>query len=222
MSHAVKVLVNAFESSGKSTITSQLEDALVFNMDSKEYGFKVPHVNMKEYEGMDNLIEFISEKLETYNEKFGHYPKNVVFDTVTQLYVSMQKYNGEKYKGFDEHKANNSDTLAFNAFIEQALIPSDINVIIVAHTIYDENTSRHIIPATGAFAKAGSWLSVVNEAVFIEKKSNKLVVHTSGFKYPARTTIENLETNVNIEDYSLQEHINKLNKQKIESTDLSL
>lgn len=191
-------------------------------MDHKEYGFKVPHANIKDYEGMEPLIATIVEKIEAYKEKFGDYPKNIVFDTVTQMYTAMQKYNGTKYKGFDEHKANNADTLAFNTFIEESLIPSGINVIIVAHTIYDEATSRHIIPASGAFKNAGSWLSVVNDAIFIEKKSNKLVVHTADLKFPARSTIANIKSGVPIEDYNLQEHINQLNAQKVEAEDFAL
>ena len=160
MSQAIKLLVSAFESSGKSTITSQLKDALVFNMDHKEYAFKVPHANIKEYNGMDQVLLTISNKLEAYHAKFNKYPSIVVFDTVTQMYSAMQKYNADKYKGFDIHTANNRDTLAFNEFIENSLIPSGISVVIVAHTSYDEATARHVIPATGAFAKAGSWLSV--------------------------------------------------------------
>lgn len=218
----IKLLVSAFESSGKSTITSQLEDVLVFNMDHKEYGFKIPHANLKSYEGMDVLLATVGEKINAYKDKFGKYPKNVVFDTVTQMYSSMQKYNADKYKGFDIHTNNNKDTLSFNQFIEDSLIPSDINVIVVAHTVYDEATARHIIPATGAFAKSGSWLSVVNDAIFVEKKSNKLVVHTSGMKYPARTTLADLETGVDMEKYSLQDHINQLQSTKFEAAEFVL
>jgi len=222
MSQAIKLLVSAFESSGKSTITSQLKDALVFNMDHKEYAFKVPHANIKDYNSMDEVIQTISEKIEAYNKKTGNYPSVVVMDTVTQLYSSMQKHNADKYKGFDVHSMNNKETLAFNEFIENSLIPSGISVIIVAHTSYDESTSRHVIPATGAFAKAGSWLSVVNDAIFIEKKPNKLVIHTSGLKYPARSTLADLPTGVDIEQYSLQEHIDQLTAQKVEATDFEL
>lgn len=218
----IKLLVSAFESSGKSTITSQLEDVLVFNMDHKEYGFKVPHANLKTYEGMDVLLATVTEKIQTYKEKFGKYPANIVFDTVTQMYSSMQKYNADKYKGFDIHTNNNKDTLGFNQFIEDSLIPSEMNVIVTAHTVYDEATARHVIPATGAFAKAGSWLSVVNDAIFIEKKSNKLVVHTSGMKYPARTTLPDLETGVDMEKYSLQDHINQLQSVKFEAAEFVL
>lgn len=96
---AVKFLVSAFEKSGKSTITSQLRNPLVINLDQKEYGFKVHHVNIKEYLGMDALLETIAEKLQAYKEKFGKYPENLIFDTVTQMYSAMQKYNSDKYKG---------------------------------------------------------------------------------------------------------------------------
>lgn len=61
------------------------------------------------------------------------------------------------------------------------------------------------------------WIQRVNDAVFIEKKTNKLIVHTSGFKYPARSTLEDLPTNVDIESYDLQEHIDQLVSTKIEA-----
>lgn len=222
MSNAIKMLVCGFESSGKSTVASQLEDALVFNFDHKEYGFKVPHVNIKDFNGLDNVLALITEKIQAYNDKMGKYPKNIIFDTMTQFYSSMQQYNGSKYKGFDEHRQNNLDTLAFNKFIEDSLIPSGINVIIIAHTVYDEPTARHLIPASGAFAKAGSWLSVVNESIFVEKKSSKLVVHTNNLKYPCRSTLPDIESGVNIENYSLQAHIDRLNNVKLEASEFIL
>lgn len=218
----VKLLLTGFESCGKSTITSALTDAIVVNMDQKEYNFKVPHVNIKEYDGMDALLALVTEKIQAYNTRFGKLPKTVVFDTVTQMYSAMQKYNADKYKGYDVHTKNNQETMAFNQFIEQELIPAGINVVIVAHTLYDEATSRHIIPATGAFAKAGSWLSVVNNSIFVERKSNKLVVHLKGLKYPTRTTIEGLPDSVEIDDYSLQDHLDQLAATQIEAEEFIL
>ena len=58
--------------------------------------------------------------------------------------------------------------------------------------------------------------------MFIEKKANKLVVHTSGLKYPARSTLIDLETNIDIENYKLQEHLDKLTAVKIEAEDYAL
>lgn len=171
---------------------------------------------------MDALLETIAEKLQAYKEKFGKYPENLIFDTVTQMYSAMQKYNSDKYKGFDVHSKNGQETMAFNQFIEQQLLPAGINVIIVAHTLYDEATSRHIIPATGAFAKAGSWTSVVNDSIFLEVKSNKLVVHLKGLKYPARTTLTDLPDSIPVEEYSLQDHLDQLTAKSVEFEDYIL
>lgn len=214
---AVKFLLTGFEATGKSTITSQLKDALIINMDQKEYGFAVPHVNIKEYDGMDSLLATISNKIEAYHTKFKKYPATVVFDTVTQMYSAMQKYNADKYKGFDIHAKNGQETMAFNQFIEQQLIPAGINVVVVAHTVYDEATSRHVIPATGAFAKAGSWLSVVNDSIFVERKTNKLVIHLRGLKFPTRTTLTDLPESVDIDQYSLQDHLDQLASKSLEA-----
>lgn len=218
----VKFLLAAFEKSGKSTLTSKLRNPLIINMDQKEYGFKVPHANIKEYTGMTDLLNMITDKITSYKEKFNRLPETVVFDTVTQMYTAMQKFNADTYKGFDIHAKNGQETMAFNQYIEQQLIPAGINVVIVAHTVYDEPTARHIIPATGAFAKAGSWTSVVNDSAFIEVKSSKLIVHLKGLKYPARTTLEDLPDSLPIEEYSLQDHLDQLSAKSIEFEDYIL
>ena len=40
MSKAIKLIVSGFESSGKSSITSKIQDVLVINFDQKEYSFE--------------------------------------------------------------------------------------------------------------------------------------------------------------------------------------
>ena len=214
---AIKLLVSGFEASGKSTLTSAIKDALVINFDRKEYGFSIPHANFKQYEGMGSVINFINEKINNYKEKFKKLPKFLVIDTVTQLYTAMTRYNGSKFTGFNIHSQNNADTLDFNAYIEDILIPNEINVVIVAHTKFDEASGRHTIPAQGAFKDSGSWLSVVNDSIFIEKASGKLTVHLKSLKYPARTTLKDIPEKATIEDFDINEHINKLVDSHIES-----
>ena len=157
---AIKLLISGFENTGKSTLASKINNALVVNFDRKEYGFSVPHINITEYHGIDALIDTINEKLGVYKERFNKLPDTVVLDTVTQFYSTMQAFNDNAFKGFDIHKNNNRDTLSLNAYIEDVLIANGINVVIVAHTVFDADTARHIIPATGQFGKAGSWMSV--------------------------------------------------------------
>jgi GTPase SAR1 family protein len=222
MAHGIKLLVCGFESSGKSTTTSKIDKALVVNFDRKEYAYKVPHTNITEFTGIPAIIETVMSKAAKYKEKYNELPKTIVLDTVTQLNSAIQKYNLNKFTGFDVHTNNNKDTLALNDFIENTLIANGINVVIVAHTNYDENTARYVIPSTGAFAKAGSFLSIVNESVFIEKKNGKLVVHHRNLKLPCRTTIESYPDKEPIEDYDINKHINYLENNKVEAEEFSL
>jgi len=222
MSRAIKLLVSAYESCGKSTLTSAIDDALVINLDHKEYGFPAIHANIPEYHGMEELTDTINSKIESYQEKKGELPKTVVIDTVTQLYSAIQKYNANRYSGFDIHSNNNKDTLDFNGYIEEVLIANGINVVIVAHCMYDSDSGRHIIPATGQFAKAGSWMSVVNDAIYIEKKSSKLVVHQTSMKFPCRTTQKDLKPSVPIEEFDINEYIQSLSDSKVETEEWCL
>lgn len=207
---STKILVSGYEASGKSTLTSKIKNALVINFDKKEYSFNVPHANFKNYEGMESVITFINDKIKAYKEKFKEFPKFIVIDTVTQLYAAMTRYNSVKYTGFKIHEQNNIDTLDLNNYIENVLIANGVSVVIVAHTMVDEKSDRHIIPAQGQFAKAGSWLSIVNDSLFIEKSSGKLVVYFTSFKYPARTTLKDLPDKVGINEFDINEYLNKL------------
>ena len=119
MARAVKLLLSAYESCGKSTVTSQVENALVINLDHKEYGFKAIHANIPTYEGLEDLTSEINSKIEAYNDKKGEYPQTVVIDTVTQLYSAIQKYNGTRYTGFDIHSNNNKCRVILQFFVDE-------------------------------------------------------------------------------------------------------
>jgi len=219
---AIKLLISGFENTGKSTTASQIQDALVINYDRKTYGFPVPHMNVTGYTGIDDLVGTINDKLSVYQERFGKLPATVVMDTVTQFYTTMMGFNDNNYKGFDVHKNNNRDTLNLNAYIEDVLIANGVNVVIVAHTIFDADTARHIIPATGQFGKAGSWLSVVNDAIFIEKKSGKFVIHQKSMKFPCRTTLPDVLESVDSSVYDINAHIAQLTAAKLEAAEFIL
>lgn len=219
---AIKLLVCGFENTGKSTTASSIEDSLVINFDRKTYGFAVPHINITEYSGIDSLIDTINEKLGVYQERYNRLPSTVVFDTVTQFYSTLQAFNDNNYKGFDVHKNNNRDTLNLNAYIEDVLIANGVNVVVVAHTVFDADTARHIIPATGQFGKAGSWLSVVNDGIFIEKKSGKFIIHQKSMKFPCRTTLKDIPDSVDSTEYDINAHIKKLTDMKLEASEFIL
>lgn len=213
---AVKLLVSGLESSGKSTITSKIREALVINFDNKEYNFEVVSSDFRHYKGIDSVISFINDKITKYKEVYKKFPKVIVLDTVTQLYSMMVLYNSKKYTGFNVHNQNNIDTLEFNNYIEDVLIANGVDVVVVAHTIFDENTKAFTIAANGQFSKAGSWLSITNDAIFIDKKGGKLVVYLNDIKYPSRTTLDGILDKVGVDDYNINQHLDDLRNKQIE------
>lgn len=59
-----------------------------------------------------------------------------------------------------------------------------------------------------SFAKRGGFLAEVDEAIFLEAKTNKRIVHFRSAKLPARSLQPDLEDSMPVEDFSLQQHIN--------------
>ncbi|RUT51681.1 hypothetical protein BWK51_00070 [Campylobacter fetus] len=222
MVKTIKLLISGYEASGKSTIASKIENALVINFDKKEYNFAIPHADFKEYTGMASVLNFVNEKITKYKEVYGEFPKFIIFDTVTQLYSAMTRHNSNKFTGFNIHSQNNTDTLDFNSYIEDFLIPNGMSIVIVAHTKPDEASGRHIIPAQGQFRDAGSWLSVVNDAIFIEKASGKLNVFFRSFKYPARTTIKDIQEKIPVEEFDINEYLKTLTNSKTQADKFAL
>jgi len=205
---SVKLLISGVERSGKSTLTSQIVDALVISFDTKAYPFSVPHVNVEKYQGLGQLLQLINEKVGLYKEKYDRFPNTIVLDTVTALYTMINHYASDRFSGYDIHSTINKDTLGFNDYIENTLIKNGVNVVIVAHTIYDADTSRYIIPASGAFAKSGSWLGTVDNAVYVGIKANKFFAYHKDLKFSCRSTLgEEIPMSSPIEEYDINAHI---------------
>ena len=99
---------------------------------------------------------------------------------------------------------------AFTNYIEDTLIASGINVVILSHAIYDSETSKYNLVGKGSFAKVGSFLSVVDESIFIETKSNKRILHFRSTKFPARTLQDDNPDSMPVEDFNLGTYVNHL------------
>ena len=217
-----KLLVCGLERIGKSTLTAQLDEALVVVMDEKQYGFPVPHYKPASYAGIDAFKAELITKLKAYKEKYGKAPRTVVFDTITQHYNNVYKWAQDNYRGFDQHNAVNSDTLAFNIMIESLLIKNGVNVVIVAHVLFDESTQRYIIPATGNFAKTGSWLSVVDESTYMFHQNNQLWVAHNLMKYPSRSTLKDLPAEELLETYDINKHLGMIEEKQAGNSEFTL
>lgn len=218
---ASKLLITGLESTGKTTLTSKLEKALMVSVDGKAYPFARPHYRPEKYSGLPNFKNELIQKLKSYKAKYGERPQTVVFDTVTKLYENMYKYAQANFKGFDVHNTISNETLSFNDLIEELLIANGVNVVIIAHVVYDEKTSRYTVPATGQFKNSGSWLSLVDNASFVHVQGNTRMISHTELKYPCRTTVE-MDKVQKVDDYDINTHIAKLEKSQGDNSEFAL
>jgi hypothetical protein len=206
----VKILVSGEANSGKTTLTKTLDDVLVVYHDGKQFSIKnTPHVNVPSFETTDELISVVSEKVQTYHDKFGKYPETIVFDSVSRIFDTLYDACNRKYSGFQIYSMLDKEIKAFNEFIEQSLIPT-VNVVIISHAIFDQDANKYNLVGKGSFQKTGGFLSTVDESVFIETKANKRIVHFKSTKFPARTLTDELPESTPVEEFSLKQHIEML------------
>lgn len=219
---AVKLLISAESNSGKTSLTKPLKDTLVISHDGKVFPFPIPHVNLDSFNNVDELIAIVGEKVEAYNEKFGKYPTNIVFDSVSKIFDTIMDNCNTKFTGFKIYTELNKEISEFTRFIEHTIIPNDINVILISHAIYDTETGRYNLIGKGDFAKRGGFIAEVDEAIFIELKSNKRLVHYRSTKFPARTLQDDLENSTTVEEFDLNNHINLIAERQSTTDEFAL
>lgn len=207
---SVKLLISAEANSGKTTLTKNLKNSLVISHDGKRYPFPVPHVMVPSFNSMDELINLTVEKIEAYKEKFDEYPATVVFDSVSKIFDTIHAYCNEKHTGFKIYSELDKEVVAFTSFIENSLIASGMNVILISHALYDADTAKYSLVGKGSFAKRGGFLAEVDEAIFIEVKTNKRILHFRSAKLPARSLQPDLPESMPVEEFNLEQHIEML------------
>ena len=212
---AVKLLISAEANSGKTSLTKTLKDTLVVSHDGKKFPFKIPHVTIREFTNIQELIDTVNEKIVSYKDRFGEYPRTIVFDSVSKIFDTMLDNCSTKFTGYKVYSNLNTEIAQFTYYIENTLIASDMNVVLISHAMYDSDSGRYHLIAKGDFAKRGAFLAEVDEAIFIEIKASKRIIHFRSTKFPARSLQEELPDSVPIEKFDLNDHINTL----AESTD---
>ena len=219
-----KILISGESNSGKTTLLKTLDPkkTLVISHDGKQFPYAIPHVNIPTFGTTAELIKLITEKMIAFKEKFGEFPTNIVFDSVSKIFETIMDSMSIKHTGFKVYGELDINISEFNRFVEDQLISSGKNVIILSHALYDGDTGNYNLSGKGSFAKVGGYLSQVDHAVFIEKKSNKRVIHHKATKFPARSTLDDIPESQPIEEYNLAEHIIKLESVKGEVVEFSL
>ncbi len=207
---SVKLLISAEANSGKTTLTKTLKDALVVSHDGKKFPFAVPHVMIDSFQTTNDLIATINDKIVAYKDKFGSYPKTIVFDSVSKIFDTILDACNKKYTGFSIYSNLSNEVNALTAYIQNTLIASDMNVILISHAIYDQDTAKYNLVGKGDFAKRGGFLSEVDQAIFLETKANKRTIHFRSTKFPARTLAEDDPDSIDVAVFNLQDYIDKL------------
>ena len=144
---AVKLVVAGYEASGKTTIISQLENALVMSSDNKAFTAKVPHFRYTEYSGLSDFVATLETKMGAYKAKFGQLPSTIVIDSITHYDSIMSKWANASFKGFTVYSELGGNLFDMNAYFEETLIANGINVVLTAHTAFNADTGRYNIPA---------------------------------------------------------------------------
>lgn len=221
MIKGAKLLLSGASSAGKTTLISKLEDSLVIVFDDKTFPFKVPHYKPVPFDGIVSFKKELVSKVKAYKDKFDKLPETVVFDTVTHFYQDIYVWAQENHKGFEIFNAMQQTAIRVNSLIEKVLVDKGINVVIVAHTIYNEGSNSFEIPSVGKFKESGGWLSLVDNASHISTEHNRRSVYHQSLKYPARSTVDMPEMN-NMDDYDIQEHVSKIKKSLDETDDYAI
>lgn len=218
---AVKVLISGLAAAGKTTLINSLEDVLVVSHDGKAFNLPKPHVYVPGFDSVDALINLTLAKVEAYNEKFGALPKTLVFDSVSKIFETISNNCNKKYTGFVIYTELNKEISKFTEFLENITVEG-INLVILSHANFDEDTEGYKLVAQGNFAKRGGFYAEVNESVFLLSKGNKRTVHLRSTKYPARTLNDDFPDSMDISEFNLQNHIDTLSRKNIDVQNFSL
>lgn len=219
---SVKLLIAAEANSGKTTLTKTLKDALVVSHDGKKFPFNVPHVMVDTFGSIQELIDTTNSKVVAYKEKYGEYPKTIVFDSVSKIFDTILNYCNQKYTGFAIYTNLNNEITALTNYIQTTLIASGINVVLISHAIFDPDTTKYNLVGKGDFAKRGGFLAEVDQSLFLETKGSKRILHFRSTKFPARTLVESDPDSMPVEEFNLQDYITKLSNLQAEVNEFAL
>ena len=165
---------------------------------------------------MPDLLEMLANKIEAYKNKFGDYPKTIVFDSVSRIFSDVENYCSEKYSGFEVwNNVNRQIQMLVNTVSD--LEAENFNIVLIAHCTWDEKAGKYIETCKGSFAKTGGFLSTTDYAVNIEVKGSKRIVNCKGHSL-SRSLLPDINDRVDVNDFNLQEYLDKIIEQSKNSS----
>lgn len=205
-----KLLITGLSNSGKTSLLKTLENALVVSRDGKPFPLELPHFNVLEFTGMSDLLEILSQKIETYKAKIGDYPSTIVFDSVSRIFNDVEILCDSKFNGFETwNQINKHIQLLLDAISD--LEAEKYNIVLIAHCTWDEKAGKYIETCKGRFAKIGGFLSTCDYAINIEVKGSKRRVNLKGHSL-SRTLINDMSDTMDADEFNLQKYLNRINE----------
>lgn len=204
-----KLLISGLANSGKTSLLQTLEDVLVIANDGKKYPFKQPHVNIEKVTSSAGFITEIEEALERYDQKFDKYPKTVVIDSISKVLLDIEAHYVSTVASFPYGQIG-KDINELMSYIETELVKNGCTVIFVSHAMKDDDGYFKLVTSGGSTGKRGGVIADVDNAIYIEIKNKKRIIHLKNPKLLARSLDGDLPDYVEIENFNLQEHIHKM------------
>lgn len=212
-----KLLIVGPPNAGKTSLIKNCTDVFIFARDGKPYPFQQPHTNVPEFNSVEELIDLCKDKLKVYKEKFGGLPKTIVFDSVSRIFTEINSNCNTKYKGYDVWSNTDKEINKFVAFVN-TLNNNGINIVLIAHAMYDVDSGKYVETCKGSFAKIGGFLSTVDYSIFIDIKGSKRIIYHRG-KDLSRCLLSDTPDTEDPNNFSLQEYIDKINAVSNEVTE---
>jgi cytidylate kinase len=208
-----KILITGVSNSGKTTLLKSLDEALIIAIDGKKYPFKQFHKNMDDFRNITELCNDIDNCVNTYIAKTGKIPKTIAIDSASRIATIIVDNCQKNYTGFDVWKNIDIQIKKFADYIESlAKDENDINVIIIAHAIFDNDSGKYVEVSKGTFFKIGGFLSLVDYALFIEATNHQRIIHHRNPFFLSRTLLsqEEIPDKEDATTFNLQEYLNKV------------
>lgn len=207
---AVKLLISGVSNSGKTTLLKHLTDSYVLSHDGKRFPFPVPHTNVPTFDSVTELTNLMTAKIQAYQDSKGDLPKTIVIDTASKIFDTIYDNCNRKFTGFKIYSELDIEIKLFTDYIENTLVANGMNVIILSHAVYEADTTSYNLVGKGSFAKRSGFLSEVDFASFLELKNNKRYIHHRSTKFPARTLLDDAPDSQLVDEFNLQDYIDKI------------
>lgn len=244
---STKLLINGIAGAGKTDLLRTLgKETFVVSRDAKKFTLPIPHMlvdtyydmntllygaNLKDENGEPFRVDGIYDKIAAYVEKMGEPPKNVVIDSVSQIWMDVIDTASLKPNVYGSQGAEVTKEIGlFVKFVHEVLELNGINVILINHVIEEKEdgkvTGAYVPFGSGKFKDKGAFYSTVNEAITIIPDGANRSVYTRGPSKQARTFLTDIPDKMPVENtvhpekskklkpdesyFSLKAHIDKL------------